>query len=167
MPRGALEVGLKIVISKIADELQPLGFERHGTMLKSVEDGNALLLDFQRSDTSTKERILFTINLGVVCGDLLDRERTSISKATILNAHLRTRLGALLDPPGEIWWAIDASTDNESLATELVHLLVRRAVPYLFQYKQTQALIALWETGKSPGLTASQRTQFLSELKAN
>ena len=166
MSRSVFDAKFEAVISGIADHLKPHGFVRQGKVLRAIDSGNASIVEFQRSDRSSGQEIIFTVNVGVVCGDLLDAERTTIKKSTIEDAHLRSRLGGFLEPAQDTWWKIDASTDDKSLTTELSQLLVRRAVPYLEQYKHTRALIALWETGKSPGLTAVQRSRYLSELKA-
>jgi hypothetical protein len=166
MARSVLDAKFEGVISRIADCLRPQGFVRQRKVLRAIADGNASIIDLQRSDRSSIQKIIFTINVGVVCGDLLDAERTTIKKAMIEDAHLRSRLGGLLEPAQDSWWEIDATTDDESLASELSQLLVRRAIPYLEQYKHTRALVALWESGQSPGLTAVQRSRYLSELKA-
>ena len=166
MARSVLDAKFEAVISGIADQLKPHGFIREGKVLRAIDDGNASIVEFQRSDRSSGQKIIFTVNAGVVCGELLDAERTTIKKAAIEDAHLRTRLGALLEPVQDAWWEIDTTTDDRGLAMELSQLLARRAVPYLERYMHTAALIALWESGKSPGLTAMQRSRYLSELKA-
>jgi hypothetical protein len=164
--RSSLNAKLDGLVAQIATHLKPQGFLHHGKVLRSIDNGNAAIVEFQRSDRSSSQKIIFTVNLGVVCGDLLDPERAKIEKSTIEDAQLRMRLGGLLEPPLDAWWEIDAQTDDRALATELSQLIVRRAIPYLDQYKYTPALISLWETGKSPGLTAVQRSRYLSELKA-
>lgn len=165
MPRSILDSKFEAVISGIASHLKSYGFERQGKVLRAINNGNAAIVGFQRSDRSSGHQIIFTVNTGIVCGDLLDTERTTIEKSTIEDAHLRSRLGSFLDPAQDTWWEIDASTDSESLVEEISQLLLRRAVPYLEQYGHTRALMTLWETGKSPGLTAVQRSRYLSELK--
>ena len=65
----------------------------------------------------------------------------------------------------DTWWQLTTSTDCAALARELSVLLLARAVPYLEQYMNTGALIALWESGQSPGLTDVQRSRFLIEIK--
>lgn len=167
MIRSALDAKFEAVISEIADQLKPHEFIRQGKSLRAIDDGNASIVEFQRSDRSSIQKIIFTVNAGVVCGKLLDAERTTIKKSAIEDAHLRTRLGALSEPAQDTWWEIDVTTDDRSLATELSQLLVKRVLPYLRQYMHNEALIALWESGKSPGLTAVQRSRYLSELKAD
>ena len=157
---------LDMVIGSIARALESRDFERRGRSLKIVSDRMAGIIEFQRSDTSSDDRIIFTINVGVVCGDLLDSERTDIGRSSIVDAHLRTRLGALLDTPNDMWWELNAISEADALTTELLELLVSKAVPFLERHMNEQALVALWESGRSPGLTAVQRARFLSELKS-
>lgn len=165
MSRGVLDAMLDKLIVAIAQTLKPSGFERRGKVIKAISNGNAEIIEFQKSDKSSDRKIIFTINVGVVCGDLLDAERTDIKKSTTIDAHLRNRLGMLLETPNDTWWELTAFTDCDSLAKELSTLLVARAVPYLENYVHADALIALWESGKSPGLTVVQRSRLLSELK--
>jgi hypothetical protein len=136
-------------------------------VLRAVADGNAEVIEFQKSDKSSADRALFTVNLGFVCGELLDPERADIRNSSVVDAHLRTRLGLLLDPPNDTWWELTSSTDSASLGSELSRLLIVRALPYLEMYGNKRALVALWESGKSPGLTAVQRSRYLSELKGS
>ena len=165
MLRNVLNSKFEALISDIAERLKSQGFERRGKVLRAMANHSAAILEFQKSDKSSDMQIVFTINTGVVCGDLLDTDRTNLRKSTIEHAHLRSRLGLLLEPAQDTWWDITASTDYDSLVNELSQLLAKCAVPYLEQYMHASALIALWETGKSPGLTAVQRSRYLSELK--
>ena len=63
------------------------------------------------------------------------------------------------------WWEITEATDRGSLAQEVSELILKKGVPYIESYLNTNALIALWESGHSPGLTDFQRVRFLSKLK--
>jgi hypothetical protein len=162
---GKLEMMFDELIAVVAQSLLSFGFVRRGKVLKSVSNGNAEIIEFQKSDKSTENRVMFTINLGLVCGALLDQERMDIHRSTILDAHLRNRLGSLLEPANDTWWDLTPSTEIDSLAAELSSLLSTKGVPYLENYKNSDQLIALWESGKSPGLTAVQRARLLSELK--
>ncbi|HQR71327.1 MAG TPA: DUF4304 domain-containing protein [Burkholderiaceae bacterium] len=161
-----LDRQLEKVIATISATLKSDGFDRRGKTLRSISEGVSQLIEFQKSDKSDSQRIRFTVNLGIVCDKLLDAERTTLAKATVEDAHLRTRLGQLLSSPADIWWDLTASTDCDVLAGELSQLLKMRALPYLSEHGSEKSLIALWESGKSPGLTAVQRGRLLTELKA-
>lgn len=167
MNRGSsLDSLYEKLIAIVADRLKEFGYARRGKMMKAISSDSAAIMEFQKSNKSSDHQIVFTINLGVVCGALLDTERVDLKKSTVIDAHLSRRLGKLLlVPEDNKWWELTASTDYESVAKELSELLVTRAIPYLEGYMNIDALIALWESGKSPGLTDGQRSRFLSELK--
>lgn len=164
--RKVLDAMLDNLIASIAEVLEPKGFERRGKVVRGISDGSAKIIEFQKSDKSSDNLVLFTINVGIVCGDLLDAGDVDVKKSTIVDAHLRCRLGMLSDTPGDAWWELTAASDWSSLARELSVLLVAKAVPFLEKYARTELLIALWESGRSPGLTNVQRSRFLSELKS-
>jgi hypothetical protein len=165
MSIGNVEVAFDKIVGLVAHALKSSGFERRGRILKAISKGNAAIVEFQKSDKSTKQELLFTINIGVVCGDLLDADRTDVNQVTIMHAHLRNRLGMLLENPHDTWWEVNATSDVNRLASELVTLISAKAVPYLERFRDTDALVALWESNTSPGLTAVQRSRYLSELK--
>ena len=153
------------VIAAVTGRLQPLGFSRQRMALRRIIDGSAVVFEFQKSDKSSNAQIIFTLNLGLVRGELIDSGASALQKAMFQDSHLSVRLGRLLDQPSDKWWELSETTDPHSLAAELSDILLTRAVPYFDKYQSADALIALWESGKSPGLTAVQRARYLHKLK--
>lgn len=165
MAHTPLEHAFDEVVSAVARTLKPIGFARRGLVLRVIDNSNAAIVEFQQSDKSSEERLFFTINLGVVCGDLLVSGVSDLRNACSMDAHLRQRIGTLLPDRKDKWWELTESSNIDSTAKELSELVAREAVPYIKSYLSTDALIRLWESGKSPGLTAVQRARFLSQLK--
>lgn len=165
MSRGTFDNLLGSLIKEISVMLEPEGFIRRQRSLRAAAGGNVAIINFQKSDKSSNQRLLFTVNLGIVCGALLDPQRTEIARADIIDAHLRTRLGMLFENPADQWWELSASTDVRSLSDELSRSISQTAVPYLKRYFETGALVELWKSGASPGLTVVQRSRFLSQLQ--
>lgn len=158
-----LKTVLKNMVRTVATRLSVHGFAQRGLVLRKSAGRNIALIEFQLSDKTSKERVVFTINLGVVCSELSDGGASQ--KATAMDAHLRQRLGLLLPERADKWWEITAQTNVIALADELSTTLERSALPYLDEYLDSRTLIALWESGRSPGLTAVQRARFLDQLK--
>lgn len=127
-------------------------------------DGNVAVIEFQKSSKSSADAILFTINVGIICGRLLEAERSLPKKVGIVDAHIRQRIGMLLSDRSDKWWAIEPRSDARSLAEEISRLIERDVVPYLDRYLDDKALVALWESGQSPGLTEIQRLKYLTRL---
>lgn len=165
MANEAAELTFRGVIDGILAILKPHGFAKRGTSYRHLAAGNAAILNVQRSQGSNNEVILFTLNAGVISGRLLDGFGPELAKAGVFDAHLRERIGAFLSPPEDKWWDIDATTNAAALLTELTPLL-EAAARYLLANLPDQQLIALWETGRSPGLTEGQRQRNLRDLTA-
>jgi len=153
------------VIEATGHLLEPTGFRRQKTVLRIVDRDNCGIVEFQRSTKNSREKLLFTVNLGVICGQLLDSGPDELKKARIEDAHLRQRIGMLLPNRPDKWWEITEATDSKSLAHEVSELILEKAVPYIRYHLSTESLISLWESGQSPGLTDGQRVDLLAQLK--
>jgi hypothetical protein len=166
MAGSALEERFDQVVDSVAATLTENGFTQRGRVFRLVRDGNCAVVEFQRSSSSTNDLIRFTLNTGVVCGALLDDGPAAATKARFIDAHLSERIGRFLSAPTDKWWDLSASSDLEETTAEINHLLKSNAVPYLKTHLTSSALVDLWESGKSPGLTEGQRQRNLKELKA-
>ncbi len=162
MESSDLKIVFKGVVRTVAARLSVHGFAQRGLVLHKSSRSNIALVEFQLSDRTSKERVVFTVNLGIVCGELLEDDADKVST---MDAHLRQRLGFLLPERADKWWEITAQTDVAALTDQLSTVIEKSALPYLEEYLDTQSLIALWESGKSPGLTAVQRTRSLDRLQ--
>ncbi|MDD5139264.1 MAG: DUF4304 domain-containing protein [Verrucomicrobiales bacterium] len=154
------------LLKAVSEKLKGLGYAKRGQVFRVVANNNCGLIGFQRSVSNTKENISFTINLGVVCGDLLDQTITQLKSVQIVDAHVSQRIGFLLPEHQDKWWQINGSVSFESLSQEILELVSSKAVPYVSNFLNTNSIYSLWESGKSPGLTEFQRVQFLSKLKS-
>jgi hypothetical protein len=154
---------LRIIFSA---NLKPLGFRKQGQRFRRTTDGNVTIIEFQRSATSDDSLIRFTLNVGVVSGRLFyanDPER-DFKKVGASEAHMRERIGFFLQPPTDHWWALTADSDARVVADEVATLVVDAAVPHLNEYRTDASLLALWRTGRSPGLTEGQRQRLMALL---
>jgi len=136
-------------------------------VFRCCERGNYALVEIQKSRKSVKDKILFTVNLGIVCSELLKLEdpNREPGKCRVVDAHLRLRLGMLLPGRRDKWWEITECTPESSLEQEVCQAVVESGVPYLEQYLKTHALLRLWESGESPGLTEGERLEALGKLR--
>lgn len=160
VPREAFSA----VVSAVGEALEREGFQRQGFVFRLIKENNCGVVEFQQSVKSSEDVVLFTVNLGIVYGDLLSAGSFQIQKARAIDAHLRVRVGMLLPDRPDKWWEINVSTDCDSLIRELSALLLAEGSPYVKRYLDPEAVITLWESGQSPGLTAVQRNRFLTRL---
>jgi hypothetical protein len=165
MAVDAVEARFKDVVDAIGAVLKPAGFTKRGLAFRHLAAGNSAVVAFQRSQSSSRDAIRFTLNLGIICGRLLADWQPSVSKAGVADAHLRARLGAFLPGAPDRWWIVDATTDTAVIVGEIADLLTQSAVPFVVGHLEDSALRSLWQTGSSPGLTEGQRARYLRELE--
>lgn len=152
-------------ISATTQRIAPLGYDRKGMIFRKWADGNCGLIQFQKARRNTNERLEFTVNLAVICGQLFEDWKGDITKASAFDAHFQVRLGMLLPERRDKWWLIDGTTDSGALASEISSFVCDLGVPYIARHMRTADLIALWRSGISPGATEVQRLRYLSILE--
>lgn len=165
MADKTIEDAVKALLGEIDALLKPRGFRKQGHRFRRQSGGNAGLIELQRSQSSSRERVRFTFNVGVICGRLLDEYEPPASKAGVIHAHLRMRIGEFLTAPMDKWWDLTADASLADLIAELAPLL-DLAAGYLADHLDDAQLIALWRSGRSPGVTDGRRQDYLRELTA-
>ncbi len=167
MAQQDVEDRYKKIVQSVGVALKAHGYRKSGTRFRLDRVGNLALVAFQRSTTSDAETIRFTMNIGVVSGELLRRwdPDQDIAKVSVQSAHLWKRLGDFLPDPRDHWWEVNSSSDIGPLETEIVAVLESKVVPFLDDHLSDAALLALWKTGRSPGLTDGQRIRNIAELE--
>jgi len=159
-----LEAAYAEIVETVARRIAVAGFAKRGKVLRVVRDGNCGLIEFQKSTKSSKNKLFVTVNLGVVCGDLLEGG-TKLEKTTTIDAHLRLRIGMFLPQRRDKWWELAETKEAAGVASEIGELVHNKAVPFIEQHIANSSLLAMWESGVSPGLTDFQRLQFLEKLR--
>ena len=147
--------------------LQPFlasrGFRRKGQTFISEREDVFLLVNLQRSTTSTKDARIVTLNLGVYSKSLAAKTHEALPMS-IWTCHWRQRIGHLLPERRDQWWKILQDGDMSQTAAELRDALERYGLNALEDVASTERLRALWQEGRSPGLTLKQRLDFLALL---
>lgn len=162
-----LEGEYKRIVNAAAALLTAHGFKKRRTAFRNAhDDGNVSIVEFQKSRDSLADAVKFTVNLGVISGELLRRwdGELDISKETVWSAHLRSRIGDFLSPPQDLWWIIADGADTRTIEAEVCDLITSEALPFLSQHSTDADLVRLWRTGQSPGLTEGQRERNLAQL---
>lgn len=160
-----IEEAFKALLGEIDARLKPQGFRKQGHRFRRLSGGNAAIIELQRSRSSTRDRVRFTVNLGVICGRLLDEDGPTLAKSGAFDGHLHERIGKFLTPPRDEWWDLAAGVSLAGLVAEIAPLLDQAAL-FLDDHLDDAQLIALWQSGRSPGATDFQRQRFLRELTA-
>ncbi len=122
----------EMIRSRLGPQLKKESFKRVRNHFARWGGGGWQIIDFQASQWGSRDAVSFTINLACALDGLAKRsewdEKKSPSEAA---AHLRERIGVLLDDGRDRWWDFDAATDPEALAGELMMVLRRVGLPWL------------------------------------
>jgi hypothetical protein len=127
--------------------------------------GNVAIIQFQRSQWNQRGDIRFTLNTSIVSARLLERfgHSADVSRASEADGHLRERIGFYSNAKLDTWWRLHEGSEATGIISEVLQLL-ELAVPYLDERSSDEALVELWQSGTSPGITEKQRNDYLAEL---
>ena len=150
----------RMVAGAVHDVLGPIGFKKRALSFSRSFPEVIQFVTIQSSVSSTSAEVRLTLNLGVLIPSLSEHsERGDIS-----SSQWRMRLGQLLPERSDRWWLLDSTHMASVAATEIVTSLVSYGLPQLDKLRSIPALVEMWHSGKSPGITAVQRTRYLEFL---
>ena len=140
------------------------GFKRADASFRRPLPEVTQLVSFQKSRRSTKESVLFAVNLGVASKRILAEGGFDSGEPTVDRCHWHRRLPSCQDPTREGWWTVRDSSSCDDAAADILHALKAFGLPDLESLQSDAALRDMWLTGRSPGLTEVQRLVNLSIL---
>jgi hypothetical protein len=161
MPVNALEE-FKEFLKLVTPLLKGYGFSRRGQNFYTRRDGNWGVINFQKSQTSTQDKVRFAVNIGIYSQVLAKfyykwKEGTPPTESA---CHWRKRV----EPGNRVhWWVIDESTLLSSLLKEFGDILPL-AVSEIESYIADEALRDLFLSGDHAGFTNHVRLENLSVL---
>ena len=154
------------LVNRVADFLQQRGFGRRAAVFFHVRAGNWALIEFQKSQKTNADAVVFTVNVGVVSERLARFFSIPLKPNQLPEAsdwHWRQRLGFLMPESQDKWWTLKPSTRIEEVSRE-IEAALEMALPEIEKHLQDESLRDLWLTGRSPGLTEVQRLKNLAVL---
>jgi hypothetical protein len=161
MVTSELDQKMNAIAQACGDRLKRHGFRREGHVLRLLRDDKCGVIQFQRSDTSTRERIRFTLNVGVVCGLLI---RKDLAKTRIGDTHVQRRITALSEQPHGDWWSVDRDANVAKISGEVSSMLEEVAVPFLLRLLAPDGLIEFLESAPSREESLLEKLRFLDRL---
>jgi hypothetical protein len=102
-----------------------------------------------------------TVNLAIWV-EALAYERT---KPDVSASQWRERIGFLLPKRQDHWWIARSDAEAGRIASEICEAIVKYGLPAFEAISSTADLAALWESNRSPGLTAIQAQRYLACLQ--
>jgi Domain of unknown function (DUF4304) len=145
------------------------GYKKSGQRIKKIAYGNASIVEFQKSRDNTTDCIKFTLNLAIVCGEMLKVDGlkypfgTTLQNAKAVDGHLDLRIGHIINNK-DTWWEITKYTDMVNLKSEICHLIYQIGIPYIENYLKSEDLLNLWTSNGFHGLMIGQRDRYIQAL---
>ena|ERR1700676_1567612 len=162
--KSPVQLGYHQVQRETAKLLRPIGFRRKGSMIFTRTEDNFGVIHFQRNPYSTKDELVFTLNVGVIIGKLLD-SRAYAKYPSIVHAQVRERIGFLLPERYDKWWTITEEVDIFESSKDFAQLVLEKAVPFVQQFMKMENVVCAWEQGNALGLTERKRVEYLARLR--
>lgn len=154
------------LLSSLAPARKRLGLSKRGQNFYLRQEGNWGVINFQRSVSSAKDRIRFTVNLGIyfqVLAKFFHKWKDS-AFPTHTECHWQKRIGHLLSERQDKWWVIDDSTTVQALRDELEPALLV-AVSEMEKYIKDEAFRDILLAGSCDGVDSdANRLRLLSVL---
>ena len=147
------------ILTAVTDLLRDAGFRKKGTLFTRDCGDVTHLITVQSSVGGTAEAVRMTVNLGVWVTALAPDE-----KPDIWSAHWQVRLGFLMPEKRDLWW--EAASDDEAgaVAERIAGAIREFGLPALSRLAERRALLDLWKTGVTPGLTAGSAEPLTEQL---
>lgn len=162
----AMKIFDEMITKVISPYLKKMGFQKLRNSFYFPLEGNWGIINFQRSQTSDSNQIIFTINIGVASRRILHflGQTEQTKKPDIWDTQWRERIGHLMPENDDKWWNLDQKTSPDELGSTLLNILTSYALPAIREFIHDENLRNLWLSGKSPSLTETQRLLYLAIL---
>jgi hypothetical protein len=106
----------------------------------------------------------FTVNAGIFAPEVVYADIRGSTNPSVAAAHWRERIGFLGTDQKDLWWCVHNQTEAEQAAAELTERVRKHALPALAGLPNLISLVALWRSGRSPGVPPKLRDDFLERL---
>lgn len=149
------------ILKGLQESLGGLGFKKRGSTFHREVGDVIHLVSLQASQSSSASTLRVTVNLAVAVPSLGGR------LDDVWSAQWRERIGTLLPEPQDRWWNVSSAQEAEAVVQEISQFLAQYGLPAQARISSTAELLQLWESGKSPGLTAVQASRYVDQLRRN
>ena len=142
------------------------GFRKRGYTFARNGEHTTALIHIQRSDTSTKDALIYTLNFGIVVNRLAEALELDVMKCSVWEAHWTERIDGILGVNDDTWWQV---IDEETLklnCENLENLIPNVALPWFEHWGTEDAMPNAWVIGRAAGLSDLLINKYLRILRA-
>ncbi|HEV8059892.1 MAG TPA: DUF4304 domain-containing protein [Gemmataceae bacterium] len=155
----ALDAWKKLVAAPVASFLKRRGFRKTDLVFSASRADVVLFVTLQSSTNSNQHSLEITCNLGIWVAQL-----ARSPKPSVWDSHWRERIGIFRPQQQDYWWICTSEEIASKAGHEIAAILENEALPAMEALASPAALIALWFSGRSPGLTEQERIEYLVKL---
>jgi hypothetical protein len=147
--KDALLTGLRGV-------LKSQGFRKRDSVFHRPSADVVHLIALQSSIDSAGQIPRVTVNLAIWC----KRLAAAGTEPAVLAAQWRCRIGDVMPPQSEAWWLLSGKPTVAPAISGMSAALKAHGIPALDRLPDLAALLALWDSGQSPGLTPAEARRY-------
>lgn len=141
--------GYEDLVSRASDVLAAHGFRRRGKSLWRHDGASTAIIQFQRSQDSGRDWIVFTVNIGLAYHALpriVDWDPDGGRLPKTYDCHIEERIGYVLPDrsPADYWWLIDGDTDVEELERAFTSYLDGPVIEFVNSLSSLSGLRRHW-----------------------
>lgn len=149
------------VLNQIEKDLTPLlkecGFTKNGSRFYLINGNNCGVIAFQKSRSSSKDLVLFTLNFGVY-SKLLGEEADwfeNLVYPKVEQCQWIARIGDFMPGRPDYWWQIETTSNKAKNITGLIFEKIKTLViPEIKKRLTDEGLIESWINGEFMDTTA-------------
>mgnify|MGYP001018562644 CR=1 FL=1 len=161
----ALKKRFDLVLRLIKPRLASVGYIKKNFKFVKIFPRSVSVIEFQKSQQSSKYQIKFTINAAVLFQELWDPQYPQIANASSSRGHIIKRIGRLLPEPSDFWWYMNPNTNETFLAAEVEQYIFKYVLPFLAKFPTVEEAKVAWDLGEELGKTSGEIKYYLSLLK--
>lgn len=150
----------KIFLEKLFSSLKDLDLKRSGSVFHGPVSYGDFKIRFQKSVKSSLACVVFTADVLLV-HQAISKMLADKGYTGFCDFQYSRRIGFFRDTE-DYWWQISNLTEVSAVTGEVACVIRERVLPGISHIRNEQGLIAMWESGESPGLSADQRITSLA-----
>jgi hypothetical protein len=149
-------------LTGLRDVLKSAGFRKRGAVFHRASGDAVHLIGLQSSIDSAGQIPRVTINLAIWCKPFAERG----TEPSVIASQWRCRLGDLMPARSDVWWTLSGKDSVAPAVREVAVALKAYGIPALDKLPDCTSLLALWESGRSPGITLEQSQRYSALAQA-
>lgn len=153
-----------LVSKELSALVSKLGFVKKRNVYLWDSGDLLSIVGLQKSRSSTKDCIIFTVNFSVLVKALLDPEFDNQASTNSYSGHLYWRVGDFLKPPADKWWKIDKDTDPDHVTESFRVTLSEFALPEFQAISSLGSVMEVLNSERRPPMGERQRQRLIEEI---